>query len=425
MAGSKTALFKCLTLLFSFFVVIAFEILLRLVMPSLADDSDRLRILTSQDVDRRSSVLKIPDPTLLWKLKPGSHLINSEFLNQHGFRGPDFSVTNNRKITRIVCMGDSRTFGFGVTNEHETFCGRLRQYIRNCGLESRFEIINLGVIGYTSYQGKQLLDKYVLSLNPDYLVCWFGFNDTLFFHLTDREAARQLPHLRKIRARLNRVSLFLLLRKGYQNITRRSGEAIQVGQRIVRRVPLEDYKNNLYDIAVETQRQQIKLILLTTPVRPEIPLVLNAKLIQGSLENGTPIERLQCQYTLENKWLMDARSFPGSERELDQFLDKYPELPILHYFKSLLLKKKKAFREANKHLETAKALDTEREVVANYNQIVHSISESFDHVTPIELVSLFESKSSQTLFLDDCHPNAQGHELIADCLIPAVFNKDM
>ncbi|MBN1355838.1 SGNH/GDSL hydrolase family protein [bacterium] len=421
MKTGKLLVFNMAALLLSAGILAGLELALRLIFPDLRDDCRRLRVLASQDADRKQSVIKEPDRFLMWKLKPGAPLMQSENLNRHGFRGPDFNVQKKPGVTRIACIGDSRTFGFGVPSESQTFCGRLRDFIASQKLNTGYEVLNLGTIGYSSFQGKRLMNALGWSLDPDMIIFWFGFNDSLFFHLTDPESAAQSPLIISTRNFLYRFAIFHQIRRSYVTLSRLPGQPVQLGQRIVRRVPLTDYQKILTELARSTAERNIRMVLLTSPLRPDIPLVLNAQRITEVREDGTPTERLQCQYVLDDYWLMDARRFPGTEPELDTLLIKYPELPILHYFKSQFLMDQAREQEAFEEIKTARELDTERDTIAQYNTVALNIAGNFPHVDGIDLVPLFRQYPDVPLFVDDCHPNANGHSLIAANLIEYLF----
>ena len=79
--------------------------------------------------------------------------------NSRGFRTPEFADQAAPGVVRIVVLGDSSTFGWGV--EHfETYGEQLGTALarRWSIARSRIEIVNLGVPGYSSFQGRVLLE---------------------------------------------------------------------------------------------------------------------------------------------------------------------------------------------------------------------------------------------------------------------------
>jgi lysophospholipase L1-like esterase len=410
-------LFSALTL------ICLIDLILSTAMPSIKEKGNQIRILAGQDKERRFSVLKEPDADLLWRMKPGAELFPGERLNSLGFRGPEFSKEKKSGVYRIVCVGDSRTFGFGVDDEKLTFCGRLRDFFRGSGVSDRFDVINLGVIGYSSFQGKRLIESYALDLNPDLLIVWFGFNDTLFFHLTDTEAASQNQLVTRFNEWLNHSSLYHLLRMMIMPLLQSPSGPIQVHQRIVRRVPQMEYKSNLLEIAQAAKKRDVQVLFLTTPVRKEPPLLLNAKLIRSRDASGREIEWLQSQYELEGFWLMDAKTFPGDIAELDNLLRKYPDLPILHYFKAQHLESMGLHEDAVQEKESARLLDTERETITDYNNCVAATGKN-SGASVMDIIGIFDSWTGPSLFVDDCHPDAIGHAVITRELLGKLFGRE-
>jgi lysophospholipase L1-like esterase len=98
--------------------------------------------------------------------------------NSRGFRTPEFADATAPGGVRIVVLGDSSTFGWGV--EHfETYGEQLGTALarRWSTDRSRIEIVNLGVPGYSSFQGRVLLERFALGLDPDVIVWSYLSND--------------------------------------------------------------------------------------------------------------------------------------------------------------------------------------------------------------------------------------------------------
>src|SRR5439155_5879125 len=98
-------------------------------------------------------------------------------LNAHGFRADEYDAATPAGTIRIACIGDSWTFGMNV-NQDQTYPSRLAARLRELYPGSRFEVLNFGVLGYSSFQGRQLLETRVLDLKPDILAIGFGMNDS-------------------------------------------------------------------------------------------------------------------------------------------------------------------------------------------------------------------------------------------------------
>ncbi len=126
-------------------------------------------------------------------------------LNGEGFRSDEFDAAKRPGVLRIACIGDSWTFGMNV-DQSQTYPARLDALLKAhppAG-SSGVEVMNFGVLGYTSFQGLQLLKTRVLSLHPDVLVIGFGMNDSDVAGYRDKDVVRPGPEL--WRDRVKRVT---------------------------------------------------------------------------------------------------------------------------------------------------------------------------------------------------------------------------
>ncbi len=106
-----------------------------------------------------------PDKDLFWKMPPGRPGVNSL-----GFWGKEIEMPKPAGVYRIMFLGDSVP-AQGYPQIVETFLNAQRQ----TGV--RFESINLAVGGYSSYQGRILIDKYGEMFEPNLALISYGWND--------------------------------------------------------------------------------------------------------------------------------------------------------------------------------------------------------------------------------------------------------
>ncbi len=95
--------------------------------------------------------------------------------NSQGFRGSEFSKKPPAGTFRIVCMGDSITFGWGFA-EKNSYPRVLEAYLNKHGRgNKRIEVINAGVPGYDLEQILLYLNKTIIPLKPDLVtICKLG-----------------------------------------------------------------------------------------------------------------------------------------------------------------------------------------------------------------------------------------------------------
>jgi lysophospholipase L1-like esterase len=98
-------------------------------------------------------------------------------LNSRGDRTDEYARVKRPGVVRIACIGDSWTFGMNV-DQDQTYPSRLQTWLRERRPGQRYEVLNFGVLGYTSFQGLRQLRNRVLELHPDILAIGFGMNDS-------------------------------------------------------------------------------------------------------------------------------------------------------------------------------------------------------------------------------------------------------
>lgn len=160
-----------------------------------------LRLTTGSDFPETETFFRgllIYDPVVSWRNVPGvisgRRMANDRWVettyevNSMGFRGPEIRRDKPEGVTRIVCLGDSGTFGvlslsddsapdgyrfFAIPNYPDFLQARLfREGLNNV------EVINAGVVGYSSNHGLRQLIVKVLELEPDIITVRFSANDS-------------------------------------------------------------------------------------------------------------------------------------------------------------------------------------------------------------------------------------------------------
>lgn len=128
-----------------------------------------------------------PDPKLYWKLKPNQDSYTKighkpSHINSHSTRGPDFQTRKPVHTIRILSLGDSRTYGWGLA-DNETYSYRLQVLLQNyVPKDEQVEVINAGVDAWSYPQMEVYFRDIGLNYQPDVVVLaganlWTQFTD--------------------------------------------------------------------------------------------------------------------------------------------------------------------------------------------------------------------------------------------------------
>lgn len=172
------------------FTLLVFELLLR-VLP-----------FESQTSDRRGLHVARPDRLWLYGMRPGVEgtlPISGDVkyrVNADGFRDSLYLRPKPENTFRVIVLGDSVAFGYGVAAS-ATFAKRMEREIAASVPGRRVEILNLGVSGYNPYTQAQLLRDLGLAYEPDLVLVQFCINDlndpTLHFDVQTRLHLGSIP----------------------------------------------------------------------------------------------------------------------------------------------------------------------------------------------------------------------------------------
>jgi lysophospholipase L1-like esterase len=221
---------------------------LQVVWPKETEDY-RLAHLTLDDY-------REPDPLLIWKPVPGRPY------NAQRFKGPLMAVPKPAGIFRIMCYGDSNTDG----PDRGGWPDQLQQLLDKRGGEGgvRYEVVNAGVVGYSSHQGLLRFRQEVERYQPDLVIVSFGWNDAAEVGggRPDRDYQPSAWRVSVLRVLL-KSRLFLVLMRY------RSEQPSAQPQEHAARVPLSDYIKNMESFAEITGKHGASVVFLTRPHREQ------------------------------------------------------------------------------------------------------------------------------------------------------------
>lgn len=126
----------------------------------------------------------VSDPFLPWKPAPNSVVDDlhpsGEYRfhhahNRHGFRDEEHTLKKPAGVLRVVALGDSFTYGFGVDYEL-TFLVRLEARLNATGT-TPVEVINLAIPRYWPEPERLMLEHYGVRYEPDLVIVGVVPND--------------------------------------------------------------------------------------------------------------------------------------------------------------------------------------------------------------------------------------------------------
>lgn len=135
------------------------------------------RLAPDVDMEVRNEVLETRGAPVTWKIRT----------NDLGFRGAPFA---HDAAFRVLTLGDSCTFGFRVAEE-ATYAARLGPLCASRTGRTT-AVLDAGVPGYTSHQGRRQLAELLDVVRPDVVTIAFGTNDRETDRLTDAERSAWL-----------------------------------------------------------------------------------------------------------------------------------------------------------------------------------------------------------------------------------------
>ena len=288
--------FLCIPYLFIALLIGGTEAAVRLFLPHIPPldvliDSPSLRDDLSGNKD---SPLLEPDPLLFWRLRPNLHEVYWDFTvvstNAQGLRREG---DIGRKIPggfRIVCLGDSVTFGFRVPlafPDHPHDFGHalfpyptlVEKKLREANPGKSIEVVPLAVPAYTTLQGLNCLKREIDWLKPDVVTACFGWNDVCLRPVPDRESMpTDFAHVaaRTLLVHSQAVTHFAKWRAR----ERERAEGNRGSEGSVARISRDDYVANLLEICELSRAHSARAVVIGQVYRDAQAIPAQAKLVR-------------------------------------------------------------------------------------------------------------------------------------------------
>lgn len=217
-----------------------------------------------------------PHPTLFWQLRPNMDGdVMAEGVPFHvrsnslGLRNDEIPQDKAANCTRILCLGDSITFGYGVRQE-QTYETRLQAMLRARYPGHEFDVINGGCPGYSSFQGLQVLKLIGLRYAPDVLIVSFIYADPATEADSDRTRAGASPLLQKVQIMLYESRLYLYLRRAHLAARMPTGPR-EVNRERTPRVSADEFAANLREFADVMRARGGHVVYVNLAKKPDMP----------------------------------------------------------------------------------------------------------------------------------------------------------
>jgi lysophospholipase L1-like esterase len=251
-------------------------------------------LLFSDLILRNSSKIPVAfDRQMLWRPIPhweGQFRNSTVWLNEAGLRDDPINLPKDPKSSRIICLGGSETFGVYIKNGQQTYPQQLERLLNEKIKGRPIDVINAGIIGYTSFQGVKFLEEHLATWQPNiviesFLPADFTFTDERYFELpeelafSDRELAsrrqNQAPKFFMAKLYEARLEPLLAIIKFQQwvdpglIITPDAPASPPVVKSLPKyfRTSWQEKQRSLRELQKLSQRYHFRLILLRYPLR--------------------------------------------------------------------------------------------------------------------------------------------------------------
>jgi len=364
-------------------------------------------------LDQILSILQ-PDRELFWTLRPDLSVKFQQAkltTSKDGFRTNPFPQKLDPKETRILVLGASPTFGWGV-NDGEEWPAKIQNTLRKSGKKAM--VYNVAVPGYTTFQGLKLAKRLIPKIKPQYVLIAFILNDMDRFRFFGTDGKTDADHpvpsylsiaIGDLRSKSRAFPQLVRLLAGLRQVE----ELPPPGQR---RVPPEHYLLNLKTLSELAKSQGARPIFLKEPVN----------LPYANDETSQHVSQSQLQ-EIKNRIRRD--NIADALRQAQEIAKAHPADPEIY---RVLINAQKAAgqkKEAAKSLARLQYVSNFAGGVALKYQGLIQEAATKTNTQLIDVASAFEKHTGSYLYndpvKDSFHPNAAGHELIASLILSSVF----
>lgn len=357
--------------------------------------------------DTNSPALFMQDPSLYWKLRPG---VDLQFrgtrvrTNTDGCRGPE--LLGSRR--NILCIGDSTVFGWGV-EESESYPSILGGLLNEpAGSNAKWQVVNAGVPGYSSYQMVLAVPKLLDKWKPEVVVLCVGNNDSWPAEESDRAIGESHRWSIRFQEVMSASRFALWLRETLNPQTPRPFIAESLAG-AAPRVSTADFTNNVHTLIRAAHGRNAKVIIVEPPVNLYKPPFVSRKM---------PDLDLWADWSRDVHRLAITGRTEEAIRAADAQLQATPRNVYALWLKGFAVTASGRIKEGRELLEQALEFHPFPEGCRRtYRDFLARVAgdENCDYVPVNRLFMALEMENGPMgrLYLDPCHPTPEGHRLIA------------
>ena len=261
------------------------------------------------DLSREGATIFEGDPLLFWRVRPNLKEVAWDFTsvstNGQGLRHEGDIGRKPRGVFRILCLGDSVTFGYrvplvfpndphGYDRDQLPYPLQLEKQLRAANPGKQIEAVPLAVPAYTSLQGLNWLKHDIDRLRPDIVTVCFGWNDVCLRSVPDRVVMpTDWVHV-AVRSLMEHSQA--LIHFAHWSHAQRVKKHPENAAFSIPRVPPDDYVANLLETARITRDHHAQPIIIAPVYRDALANPAEAALIKkyrealraGATSNGLP-----------------------------------------------------------------------------------------------------------------------------------------
>jgi lysophospholipase L1-like esterase len=336
-------------------------------------------------------------PDVGWVRRPnfeGTEAKMPRSFDAHGYMTCDTAQVASDSPAKIAFVGDSNTAGYGVP-QADSFVEVVDRLL------PEVDAINLGVSGYSSFQGRVIFEKEIPKLDPKIVIVSFNFNDRRYVGAPDSAEAfrrRYKESSERLLFRLNqRLEAFCLYRVLHGLLLRDdSSERVPALESLVPRVSPAAYRENLIWFANKARAMRLPLIFLILGDNPcQAEHLKTGIRHMESLNLSGAIAELRAAAMSEDMFSDLARLY---------LAQVYGAIGDSSNQARILAEAKPRNWE---HGGRLMRLDTE------YHEIMREVAQS-QGVEVVDATTLLDEDPS--VYIDFCHFNAEGHRKVGKLL---------